>query len=140
MSARGDEAAATLARLGLDPEAVRAGRVGADAVAPLLAGADGAALAAALGELPSPEVAALLVALEPRAAERAVRKGIRRALYRLRQRGVPSPSRPRPLAPRAPPRRPRRRASSPSSTAAATASSGSSARFRAGAPSSSPRR
>ena len=103
MSARGDEAAATLARLGLDPEAVRAGRVGADAVAPLLAGADGAALAAALGELPSPEVAALLVALEPRAAERAVRKGIRRALYRLRQRGVPVPEPPAPAGtPRTP--------------------------------------
>src|SRR5206468_3195015 len=43
VSARGDEAAATLARLGLDPEAVRAGRVGADAVAPLLAGAAPAA-------------------------------------------------------------------------------------------------
>jgi len=103
VSARGDEAAATLARLGLDPEAVRAGRVGADAVAPLLAGADGAALAAALGELPSPEVAALLVALEPRAAERAVRKGIRRALYRLRQRGVPVPEPPAPAGtPRTP--------------------------------------
>src|SRR5205823_3590730 len=76
---------------------------GADAVAPLLAGADGAALAAALGELPSPEVAALLVALEPRAAERAVRKGIRRALYRLRQRGVPVPEPPAPAGtPRTP--------------------------------------
>jgi len=98
VSARGDEAAATLARLGLDHEAVRAGRVGADAVAPLLAGADGAALAVALGELPSPEVAALLVALEPRAGERAVRKEIRRALYRLRQRGVPVPEPPAPAA------------------------------------------
>src|SRR5439155_1731731 len=98
-----DEAAATLARLGLDHEAVRAGRVGADAVAPLLAGADGAALAVALGELPSPEVAALLVALEPRAGERAVRKEIRRALYRLRQRGVPVPEPPAPAGtPRTP--------------------------------------
>ncbi|HYY06310.1 MAG TPA: hypothetical protein VE997_07015 [Candidatus Limnocylindria bacterium] len=98
MSARGEEAAATLVRLGLDPEAVRGGRVEADAVAPLLAGADGAALVAALGELPSAEVAALLVALEPRAGERAVRKAIRRALYRLRQRGVPVPE---PAAPAA---------------------------------------
>ena len=99
MSARGEQAAAaTLARLGLDLEAVRAGRVGADALAPLLVGADGAALAAALGELPSPEVAALLVALEPHAGERAVRKEIRRALYRLRQRGVPVPAPPAPAA------------------------------------------
>jgi len=98
VSARGEQAAATLVRLGLDPEAVRAGRIGAEAVAPLLAGADGAALAAALGELASAEVAALLLALEPRAGERAVRKEIRRALYRLRQRGVPVPAPPAPAA------------------------------------------
>jgi len=98
VSARRDEAAATLARLGLDPEGVQAGRVAADAVVPLLAGADGAALAAALGELPSPAVAALLVALEPRAGERAVRKEIRRALYRVKQRGVAIPEPPAPAA------------------------------------------
>jgi len=103
VSARGEQAAATLVRLGLDPEAVRAGRIGAEAVAPLLAGADGAALAAALGELASAEVVALLLALEPRAAERAVRKEIRRALYRLRQRGVPVPAPPAPAStPRTP--------------------------------------
>jgi len=105
VSARGEQAAAaTLARLGLDLEAVRAGRVGVDALAPLLVGADGAALAAALGELPSPEVAALLVALEPHAGERAVRKEIRRSLYRVGQRGVPVPAPPAPAAaPRTPP-------------------------------------
>jgi len=105
VSARGEQAAAaTLARLGLDLEAVRAGRVGVDALAPLLAGSDGAALAAALGELPSPEVAALLVALEPHAGERAVRKEIRRSLYRVGQRGVPVPAPPAPAAaPRTPP-------------------------------------
>jgi len=105
VSARGEQAAAaTLARLGLDLEAVRAGRVGVDALAPLLVGADGAALAAALGELPSPEVAALLVALEPHAGERAVRKEIRRSLYRVEQRGVPVPAPPAPAAaPRAAP-------------------------------------
>src|SRR5439155_392030 len=55
------------------------------------------------GDLPSPEVAALLVALEPRAGERAVRKEIRRALYRLRQRGVPVPEPPAPAGtPRTP--------------------------------------
>ena len=98
MSDRRAEAAATLARLGLDPEAVGAGNVSEAAIAPLLAGADGAALAAALGEFSSGGVAAVLVALEPRAANRAVRKEIRRALYRLRQRGVPVPEPPAPEA------------------------------------------
>src|SRR3989442_1158662 len=82
---------------------VFAGRMGAEARAPLLAGADGAALAGALGELASAEVGALLLALGPRAGERAVRKEIRRAFYRLRQRGVPVPAPPAPAAtPRTP--------------------------------------
>ena len=100
MSARRDQAAGTLARLGLDAEGVRTGRIGVDAVAPLLEGADGPALAAALGELVSPAVAALLVALEA-SAGRDVRKEIRRALYRMKQRGVPIPEPPA-AAPRAP--------------------------------------
>jgi len=100
VSARRDQAAGTLARLGLDAEGVRTGRIGVDAVAPLLEGADGPALAAALGELVSPAVAALLVALEA-SAGRDVRKEIRRALYRMKQRGVPIPEPPA-AAPRAP--------------------------------------
>jgi hypothetical protein len=57
----------------------------------VLAGADAEALATALGELPGPATAALLVALEPHAPDRRVRKHIRLALYRLKQRGVVLP-------------------------------------------------
>jgi hypothetical protein len=85
------EAEATLARLGLDPGALRGGRTPAADLTPRLAGPDAPALVAALGELATPEVATLLVALEAAAPGRAVRKEIRRALYRLRQRGVPVP-------------------------------------------------
>ena len=91
MSDRAARAAATLARLGLDPDAVAAGHVVESEVRERLAGADGEALAAALGELPSLPVAALLVGLEAGTEDRKVRKDIRRALYRLRQQGVPIP-------------------------------------------------
>lgn len=102
MSDRRTEAAATLARLGLDPDAVGSGRVPETALRALIAGPEGVRLANALGEFPEPPVAALLVALEPHAHERATRKEIRRALYRLRQRGVPIAEPPAP-APRAVP-------------------------------------
>src|SRR5437016_2550342 len=88
MTGRAAAAAATLARLGVD----RAGDLTPAAVAPHLAGAHGTEIAAALGDLGTPEVAALLVAVEPDVHDRAVRKEIRRALYRLRQRGVPIPA------------------------------------------------
>ena len=94
----------TLARLGLDAAEVVAGHAADDRVLALLAGPDGAALADALGDLPRPEVAELLVRLEARVPEKAVRKAIRRAVYRLAQRGVPRPApppdpeRPRPAA------------------------------------------
>ena len=91
----------TLARLGLDAAELVAGHAADDRVLALLAGPDGTALAEALGDLPSPAVAALLVRLEARAPDKAVRKAIRRALYRLAQRGVPRP------APAAEPERPR---------------------------------
>jgi hypothetical protein len=95
--------AETLARLGLDPDALLAGRIPEDRLAALIAGPEGAALATALGDLPSPAVAAALVALEGHAEARGARREIRRALYRLRQRGVPTPERaaaetPRPAA------------------------------------------
>ena len=90
MSDRRARAAATLARLGLDAEAIAAGRVIESEIRERVAGADGAALVAALGELPSPAVAALLVGLEE-TADRKLRKEIRRARYRLRQQGVPMP-------------------------------------------------
>jgi len=91
----------TLTRLGLAAAELTAGATADDRVLGLLAGPDGAALAEALGDLPSPAVAALLVRLEARAPEKAVRKAIRRALYRLAQRGVPRPE------PAAEPARPR---------------------------------
>jgi hypothetical protein len=101
---RAEVAAATLARLGLEAEAVSAGRVPVEAIEPIAAGPEGAALAAALGELATPAVAALLVALEARAGKGRLRKDIRRALYRLRQRGVPIPEAPaEPVAPRGSP-------------------------------------
>ena len=90
MSERRARAAATLARLGLDAEAIAAGRVVESEIRGRLAGADGEALVAALGELPSPAVATLLVGLEG-TEDRKLRKEIRRALYRLRQQGVPIP-------------------------------------------------
>lgn len=99
MSARPD-ATAVLARLGLDATAVAAGSAPTAAVHALLDGPDGAALVDALGDLATPAVAALLIALEADALDRAIRKGIRRALYRLAQRGVPTPERPAaPLVP-----------------------------------------
>ena len=57
MSDRRARAAATLARLGLDAEAIAAGRIVESEIRERLAGADGEALVAALGELPSPAVA-----------------------------------------------------------------------------------
>jgi hypothetical protein len=95
------DVAATLARLGVDAVAVRAGQVTPADLASRLVGADGAALAAALAEVATPEVAALLTALEAKTLDRAVRKEIRRSLYRLRQRGVAVPepaSRPAPVS------------------------------------------
>jgi hypothetical protein len=91
VSDRRADAAATLVRLGLDPDAIAAGRLTAADLAPRLAGDGAAALVGAIADLGTRETAALLVALEPAAADRGVRKEIRRSLYRLRQRGVPVP-------------------------------------------------
>src|SRR5439155_4934286 len=93
MTARAAAAAAALARLGVVDQG---GGLTAAAIAPHLTGAHGAEVAAALGDLGTPEVAAVLVAVEPDVRDRAVHKEIRRALYRLRQRGVaiPAPSAP----------------------------------------------
>jgi hypothetical protein len=86
-----DEAAAILTRLGLDAHALSTGRTPPERLGELVGGAEGPALARALGELATPAVAATLVALEARATDRATRKEIRRSLYRLRQRGVAIP-------------------------------------------------
>ena len=102
MSARRTAAETTLSGLGLAPEALASGAVPAERLREILRGPDGAAVAAALGEIATAEGAALLVALEPEVAERATRKAIRRALYRIGQRGVHLPSRPaEPEPPRA---------------------------------------
>jgi hypothetical protein len=100
VSDRRAQAAATLARLGLDADALAAGTAAAPDVAARLAGTDGRTIAAALADLVTPAVARLLVELEPAVTDRAVRKEIRRTLYRLRQRGVavPEPT-PPPVAP-----------------------------------------
>jgi len=88
------DATATLARLGLDAAALAAGTASTEQVRALLAGPEAMALLDALGDVAAPAVAALLVAVEAAVTDRAVRKGIRRALYRLSQRGVPTPERP----------------------------------------------
>lgn len=98
MSPRAD-AAATLARLGLDAASLAAGTASEPKVRELLAGPEAGALLDALGEVPAPATAALLVAVEGTVSNRAVRKGIRRTLYRLSQRGVPTPERPAAPAP-----------------------------------------
>ncbi len=99
MSTRRDEATAALTRLGLDPDAVATGTIAPDKLVAALRGADGAAAAAALGELGNDAVAATLVATEDD-VDRTVHKAIRRALYRLGQRGVAVPE--KPAAPAAP--------------------------------------
>jgi hypothetical protein len=100
VSDRRAEAAAALARLGLDPDALAAGDAAPADVAGRLIGPDGRTIAAALADLATPAVARLLVEVEPAVTDRAVRKELRRTLYRLRQRGVavPEPA-PPPVAP-----------------------------------------
>lgn len=99
MSDRRATAAATLADLGLDVDALAAGRMDEDALARVLDGPRGVAAADALGEVAAAPIAALLVTVEPRLGDRATKKAVRRALYRLGQRGVPVPERAAP-APR----------------------------------------
>ena len=94
MSTRREQATAALTRLGLDPDAVATGTIPTDKIIAALRGSEGAAAAAALGELGNDVVAATLVATEADVGDRAVHKAIRRALYRLGQRGIPVPERP----------------------------------------------
>jgi hypothetical protein len=80
------EARALLARAGLDCAALEAdGAAAADRLLPHVADA---ALVDALATVAGPGIAALLAAVEPRVTERGAHKAIRRALYRIRQRGV----------------------------------------------------
>ena len=101
MSTRHDDAIAALTRLGLDPDAVATGTLPAERIAAALRGPDAATAVAALGELGNDAVAATLVASEAELTDRALRKAVRRALYRLGQRGVAVPERP-PAAPTTP--------------------------------------
>ena len=99
MSERRSAAVAALAQLGIDAEALAEGRLAADALVPLVTGDDAARIVAAIGDLGSAGAAAALVALEPHAGG-AARREVRRALYRLRQRGVATPERPADEPPR----------------------------------------
>ena len=99
MSERRAAAVAALAKLGIDAEALAEGRLAADALVPLVNGADAVRLVAAIGDLGSAGAAAALAALEPHAGGGA-RREVRRALYRLRQRGVATPERPMDEPPR----------------------------------------
>jgi len=93
VSERRAAAVAALAKLGIDAEALAEGRLAADALVPLVNGADAVRLVAAIGDLGSAGAAAALAGLEPHAGG-AARREVRRALYRLRQRGVATPERP----------------------------------------------
>ena len=99
MSERRAAAVAALAKLGIDAEALAEGRLAADALVPLVTGDDAVRLVAAIGDLGSAGAAAALAALEPHAGGGA-RREVRRALYRLRQRGVATPERPMDEPPR----------------------------------------
>jgi hypothetical protein len=104
VSERQARAAATLTRLGLDADDAAAGRIAADRLEQLVGGGDGHALLDALAEVGTAGAAEQLAALKERVGGKATRKEVRRALYRLRQRGVYTPVH-RPAAP-APPRAP----------------------------------
>jgi len=85
---RRQEAEAALAAAGIDVAALEG--LASDALSQLVARPDGANLVAALGELGSAATALHLRALEP-TAPKTVRKALRRALFRLEQRGVDVP-------------------------------------------------
>ncbi len=92
MSTRRDGALTTLRRFGLDPDT--AGALAGDAVAALLDGPDAAPVADALAELGGEEAARLLAerAAASAGGDRGRQKALRRALFRLAQRGVPVPN------------------------------------------------
>ncbi len=92
MSAKRDAAVAVLARAGLDAAAVEQGTLTDDALRAALDGPQAADVAAALGEIGDAAIAQALVPLEITSTG-ALRKALRRALFRLEQRGVPVPER-----------------------------------------------
>lgn len=92
MSTKRDAALALLARVGLDAGAVEQGTLTDDALRAALEGDQGADVAAALGEIGGAAIAQALVPVEITTTG-ALRKALRRALFRLEQRGVPVPER-----------------------------------------------
>lgn len=92
MSQRRDTALATLRRLDLDVAAVSGDGPPDERLGSLLDGADGAALADALGELGGEATAHLLAEKAASCSDRALRKALRRAVFRLGQRGIAVPS------------------------------------------------
>ena len=78
MSDRRAAAAATLAALGIDAEALAEGRLAADALLSHATGDDAGRVLAAIGELGTAGAAAALVALEPRVAGGTRRERVRR--------------------------------------------------------------
>ncbi len=91
MSQRRDAALATLRQLGLDVDAASAATVPTDRLESLLAGPHAAAAAEAIGEVGGEEAAQFLAARAGDVEAPALRKAVRRALFRLEQRGVPVP-------------------------------------------------
>ncbi len=99
MSGRRDAALATLHRLGLDVDAASATALTEDRIEPLLESADAASIVEALGEVGGESAGRVLARRAGAGPERALRKALRRALFRLAQRGVPVPEVEPPAAP-----------------------------------------
>jgi hypothetical protein len=92
VSARRDAALATLQRLGLASDVAAAADLQETTLDPVLDGPDGPALVDALGEVGGVAAANALARRAAGDAPRALRKTLRRALFRLQQRGVPVPA------------------------------------------------
>lgn len=92
MSARRDTALATLHRLGLASDVAAAANLPETTLDPVLDGPDAAAVVEALGEVGGVAAASTLARRASGDAPRALRKTLRRALFRLQQRGVPVPA------------------------------------------------
>src|SRR5262249_20418318 len=92
VSQRRDTALATLRRLDLAVAAVSGDGPPDDRLGLLLEGTDGVALADALGELGGEATARLVAEKAASCTDRALRKALRRAVFRLGQRGITVPS------------------------------------------------
>jgi hypothetical protein len=91
VSGRRDAALATLQRLGFDVDLAAAAGLPEDRLAPLLDGPEGEALALALGEVGGEPAGRALAKRAAASPPRGLRKALRRALFRLAQRGVAVP-------------------------------------------------